>query len=325
MRRPAVALAVCSAVIAIAGAPGVTARTFRPPFVAADAFVTGLTTCGPGPIGMLFDGASFFVTDYCNGTTYRMSPNGGPVGTAQAAVANGLTHGLALTHGRYYGAATGRPPLARGVYAFGPGTLAIGHKVFDPPGEPRGVVGDPKSTDLVVSTSNGLFRVHDPDSGNPSSTKVADGEFDGVAVTADGARVYVTDFARQRVLGFSRAGVKVFDVFVGHGADGIAVARDGDLYVNANDGTVLRLATAPASVAPVTVVSTGGARGDFVTVGPDGCLYATQPATIERFRPCFFEPTVARPARGRSWVWLVGALLALVLVGIAVARLARRR
>jgi hypothetical protein len=333
MRRSAAAVAVTIVAVAMVVAPAAAARTFSPPFIGVDDFVTGVPTCGPGPVGMLFDGSSFFVTDYCNGTTYRMSPKGGDVaGAGVTAVNNGLTHGLALSHGRYYGAGKGNAALPRGVYAFGPGTLDIGHKVFASVGEPRGVVGDPKSTDLYVSTSNGLYRVRDPESADPPSTKVADGEFDGLAFTADGSRLYVTDFNGGRVVGFDRAFRKVFDVVVGHGADGIAVARDnamvggqplgGNVFVNANDGSILRIDTQHGNA--VGVVSTGGTRGDFVTVGPDGCLYATQSATIERLRPCFFEPTVHKKGSGRGW--LVPTVIALVIVvGIALVASAVRR
>ena len=335
MRRPAAAV-VALAAIAMAFAPSAEAvRTFSPPFTGVDAFVTGLPSCGgPGPVGLLFDDSSFFVTDYCNGTTYRMSPKGGDAAQAEATVENGLTHGLALSHGRYYGAAKGNAALPRGVYAFGPGTLDIGHKVYVPQAEPRGVVGDPKSTDLYVSTANGLFRIRDPDSADPPATKVADGEFDGLAFTADGSRLYVTDFAGARIVGFDRTMRKVFDVAVGHGVDGVAVARDdatvggqslaGNVFGNANDGSIIRIDTQHGNA--VTVVSAGGTRGDFATVGPDGCLYATQSSTIERFRPCFFEPTVHKKHGGGSGfvIWIVVAVAGLGHVALVVGYLRRR-
>lgn len=44
---------------------------------------------------------------------------------------------------------------------------------------------------------------------------------------------------------------------------------------------------------------TGGSRGDFSAVGPDGCLYATQTATVIKVTnadgTCSFAPTVAVP------------------------------
>jgi len=38
----------------------------------------------------------------------------------------------------------------------------------------------------------------------------------------------------------------------------------------------------------VSIVASGGSRGDFVTVGPDGCFYATQTDRIVKLDPCFF-------------------------------------
>src|SRR5439155_24624273 len=60
--------------------------------------------------------------------------------------------------------------------------------------------------------------------------------------------------------------------------DGMAVsATPGTpfLYVNRNGGIITRIdltATPPT----FTAIFTGGSRGDFAAVGPDGCLYATQ-------------------------------------------------
>lgn len=60
--------------------------------------------------------------------------------------------------------------------------------------------------------------------------------------------------------------------------DGMAVSADPDipfLYGNRNDGIITKIdltVTPPA----LSNIFKGGTRGDFVTVGPDGCLYATQ-------------------------------------------------
>ena len=71
--------------------------------------------------------------------------------------------------------------------------------------------------------------------------------------------------------------------------DGIAIepnpvdASKPILYVNRNDGIITRIDTSTLPAPPgnpcggaCTDVYTGGSRGDFVTVGNDGCLYATQ-------------------------------------------------
>src|SRR5207253_815012 len=69
--------------------------------------------------------------------------------------------------------------------------------------------------------------------------------------------------------------------------DGIALSKNPAnatkpfLFTNDNDGTVVKIDQVPSPPVKTTIVS-GGTRGDFVTVGPDGCLYATQSRTIER-------------------------------------------
>jgi hypothetical protein len=70
--------------------------------------------------------------------------------------------------------------------------------------------------------------------------------------------------------------VTILPVFVG--ADGMAISATPStpfLYGNDNAGIIAKvdLSTSPPTV---TDIVTGGSRGDFATVGPDGCLYATQ-------------------------------------------------
>jgi hypothetical protein len=84
-----------------------------------------------------------------------------------------------------------------------------------------------------------------------------------------------------------------------HGPDGISLVAanvvaggidlSNNVFINNNDGTLLRVDTNSQNA--VSIVAGGGSRGDFSTVGPDGCLYATQSDRIEKFAPCFFLPT----------------------------------
>ena len=84
-------------------------------------------------------------------------------------------------------------------------------------------------------------------------------------------------------------------------ADGIAVAENllnpgspAFIVVNHNDGALTKvdLTTVPATL---TDIFTGGSRGDFVAVGPDNCLYATQTEGVLRITnadgSCSFVPT----------------------------------
>lgn len=80
------------------------------------------------------------------------------------------------------------------------------------------------------------------------------------------------------------------------------------LYVNRNDGTITRIdlsalpSTPPncdGAGAPCTNVFTGGSRGDFATVGPDGCMYTTQSDRVIKLTradgTCGFVPTMTFP------------------------------
>lgn len=60
-----------------------------------------------------------------------------------------------------------------------------------------------------------------------------------------------------------------------------------NVFVNCNDGVLLQIDVNHANA--VSVVASGGSRGDFATVGPDNCLYVTQTDRIEKMTPCFFQ------------------------------------
>jgi hypothetical protein len=87
--------------------------------------------------------------------------------------------------------------------------------------------------------------------------------------------------------------------------DGIAVGVDPadptvatSLFVNRNDGAISRL-DLTADPPTQTDVFAGRSRGDFTTVGPDGCLYATQTASVLKLTnadgSCGLAPTTALP------------------------------
>ena len=88
----------------------------------------------------------------------------------------------------------------------------------------------------------------------------------------------------------------MLDVDTGHPIGGIAVAPNNamaggtdvsnNIFVNSDDGTLLRVDVNNGNA--VSVVASGGTGGDFLTLGPDGCLYATQADRIEKMSPCFF-------------------------------------
>ena len=92
-----------------------------------------------------------------------------------------------------------------------------------------------------------------------------------------------------------------------HGSDGLAVAKANapngvanNAFVNSNDGTIQRIDTNTAGN-PITVVASGGTRGDHVTTGPDGCLYPTQTDRVEKLAPCFFQAPPPVLMTGRAF------------------------
>src|SRR5262249_47634801 len=134
-----------------------------------------------------------------------------------------------------------------------------------------------------TSRTRGIVRVQNPTSGSPSVDTFATGTiFDGLAFAGDGSVLYVA--RSPSIVGFDRTGAEVLNINTGHPTDGVAIAQSNaviggidvsnNLFVNCNDGVLLRIDVNNGNA--VSVVASGGSRGDFVTVGPDGCLYATQ-------------------------------------------------
>jgi hypothetical protein len=133
-----------------------------------------------------------------------------------------------------------------------------------------GVTAAPDGT-LYVATGGGVFEVQGPAGPAPGTHTSLSAPVDGEETT-----------------GFSP------------GSDGIAVGAENGhrfLIINNTDGTVRRFdfgtGGAPNSVA---TIAAGGTRGDFATVGPDGCMYLTQSTTVAKLTnadgTCDFSPTV---------------------------------
>ena len=271
---------------------------FSPPLTGASDWITNLPSFGIGPIGLIDDGTSFFVTDYTNGVLYKLPASGGDASTATAA-ADGL-FGLALSHGTYFGT-----NLGPSILTFDPATLAVTATAAVLPCGGLGIAGDPLSTDLYVDTFCGIYRVQNPTSAAPTvtlfSTAVTD-EFDGLTISSDGQQFWAADIFgadSPAVLEFNRSGALLQTVPDFSGPDGVGIAKpnttqggvnvSNNVFVNNNDGTVWRIDTNNADT--VSVVASGGSRGDMATVGPDDCLYVTQSDRVEQITPCFFQPT----------------------------------
>jgi DNA-binding beta-propeller fold protein YncE len=245
--------------------------------------------------GLIEDRTHLYVSG-CDGAINRFSLFGGAQAEAEARRLVGANSSMVSQGGNYYFALRALGSRPQGIYTFDPDTLAPGKLVVGIK-SPLGMTVDPLGDSLyVVSQFDGLYRVDDPQ-GQPRVHLVVSGSFDGVTTSSDGSRLYVP--SGETVLGFDRSGSQVLKVEVCcHHPDGLIILGDGtksggvdvsgDIFVNDNDGTILRIDTYHGN--NVTVVASGGQRGDFMVLGIDGCLYATQGVSMVRMEPCFSTP-----------------------------------
>jgi len=294
-------LAVASATRALAF------TTFVSPITGATDFATNfahqqVSFGNEGPVGMLDDGKNFFVSDpFGGGHLYKFPLTGGSA-TAHAVVSVPAHLGaLALSKGIYFAT------FGSKLYTFDPWTLRVTATKATLPCTNGvggfGLAADPLTSDLYIASSCGIFRVQNPNTANPtvSSFAIADStdSFDGLAITSDGQFLWAADQSRQAVVQFFRAGGVAQTVSIEHPIDGIGLVGpnvdsagldvSNNVLVNNNDGTISEIFT--TSNNQDFTVASGGTRGDFVTVGPDGCLYATQTDRIEKLAPCFLTPS----------------------------------
>lgn len=282
------------------------AYTFAPGYTGGDA-VTGFPSGEPtpplgqavGPWGLDFDPAgTLFVADRFDRNLYAFGSGGGAAGpgTLRGPLDDYVAADLAFDRaGRLF---TARSGPVWDVVEIDPSdghvlrtlaALPVGDYV-------KGAKVDPLSGDLVVlvfrSTDNTsrLARVTVPPAGagvlTPYATLPGNDQADGLVFTRGGTMFANAGDQVYRVAGTDRpqppAVVKVATVPNG---DGMAVDQSSDpvdpdsVLVNRNDGRITRVDLTPGGPQYTDIV-TGGTRGDSATVGPDGCLYATQTASI---------------------------------------------
>jgi hypothetical protein len=173
---------------------------------------------------------------------------------------------------------------------------------------PTALATDPLSGDLFVSQpghTGDVVRIANPSSATPTvSTYASPGSTDGITIAADGTLYTETNGCATRIAGTDQTQPPaITTIACVSSMDGIALSNTSTpgqplLFTNDNDGSISKIDTS-TSPATVTKIVTGGTRGDFVTVGPDGCLYATQSSTIEKVTnadgTCSFVPTSVIP------------------------------
>jgi hypothetical protein len=113
------------------------------------------------------------------------------------------------------------------------------------------------------------------------------------------------------------------------GPDGLAIGKPGgslagSLIVNRNDGVISRIDLTQSPVSAATFAS-GGTRGDFVAVSPDGYLFATQTDVVVKFSPASFQVSVGGTRSTLPLKVYSGFIVAGLLVAIVMASAAWRR
>jgi hypothetical protein len=265
-------------------------------------FATGFSTFlfyGPGPIGVAFDAqGNLYSTAYLSGGLYRFPPAGGTFETSLISSVGFRVTGLAFDKaGRLFVARQGEGD----VLELDPATGAVKATVASGICSPNAVVVDPLSGDLFVSSCGTVLRLSGYQ-GSPVTPTLytANVSVDGLTFAPDGT-LYGASGAVYRITGTSDSAPGTASVIAAvPAADGVALVAPANgsqitqLAVNRNDGIITLV---DFSVQPVTYtdIVTGGSRGDFVGVGPDKCLYATQSDEIEKVTAadgsCPFLPT----------------------------------
>lgn len=256
------------------------------PGYAVSTFATGFPHTGPGgvgPVGLAFDASgNLLAMDYANGILYRFGPPGGAASAATQVNTTpipGAPAGLAFSKdGSLFCARQGLSDVVQ----LDPSTGTILRTVATVPGA-TGIATDPVSGDLFVSAPFAGFvaRISNFATG-PGTVAVyaMTGFVDGLSFGPDGTLYAALSGHVAKIAGTNSAmpgAVTILSASV-PSIDGIAVSSNANtpfIYGNRNNGTITKvdLTTTPPTL---TNAVTGGSRGDFLTVGQDGCLYATQ-------------------------------------------------
>jgi len=173
-------------------------------------------------------------------------------------------------------------------------------------GVATGIVADPTSGMLFVSNVSQIFKVN-PVTG--TVTLFVSAPADGLTLDTATGTLYAE--VSGHILGFNTTtGTPVFDSgLIGGGPDGAALGGGtlaGNIFVNTNGGTLVEVNIATDMQ---TLLATGGSRGDFVTLDPNGSLLLTQTDRILRLTPpsggCFGS-TCSVPEPSSAGMILVG-------------------
>ncbi len=266
---PATAHAAGMTLTAAATAEGFDLTTFATGFPSSSAV---------GPLGIAFPtSGGVLIGDYA-GPLYKLpSDTDGQTVTSANIVQNyggGNAHGLAQDGGTIY---MTQKFLGKLVTIDANGnilsTVATGLNT------PLDVVVDPANHHLFVSTSSGIM---DVDPVAKSFTLFKNSSADGLSISGDGKTLYAE--VNSHIYGFDTSTkAQVFDSGnIPGNADGTALGTGvlaGNIFANTNGGQLYEISLANSAQ---TLIASGGSRGDFVTVDPNGTLLLTQTDSVLR-------------------------------------------
>jgi hypothetical protein len=272
-------------------------------------FATGFSDTNIGPIGLAFDASNhLYVMKYPDGILYKFGTSGGAANATtrvNALAIAGSPAGLTFSKdGRLYAARQS----SNDVIEINPTTGVVLRVVAtDLPGA-TGIATDPLSGDLFVTSpfDNVVWRLSAFSA--TTATRATYQEVfdpDGITFGPDGTIYVASGGHAKKIAGTNVSGAHtVTEIAAVPSIDGIAVATSADttkppaIFGNRNDGKISKVDLTKDPV-EVTDIVTGGTRGDFSAVGPDGCLYATQSQSVAKVTnadgTCSFAPTVVVP------------------------------
>ena len=273
---------------------------------------------GLGPLGIAFPTAnSMLVADFA-GEVYAFSsiPSNTPASSATVAQnlgGNGPI-GMTVANGQVYLAdrAHGTVDAISVTGAFQSFVVSVSN--------PTGLATNPVTGRVYVSSNtNGIYEI------NPSTqTKtliISGAGFDGLSVSPDGKTIYAAQGTGIQVYstGVNGAPSPALQATyaIGDSTDGTALGTGslaGNLFVNTNSGNLWEYNIGTSAL---TLIASGGSRGDFVAVAPNGDLFVTQGDSILSLS--------APPGGGFTGTTDVPEPAGLSILGIALAGLAVRR
>jgi uncharacterized repeat protein (TIGR01451 family) len=252
-----------------------------------------------GPVGLAFDGsANLLVAVTEDASLHKVPPGGGSADSTKLRDGYGGATGLAFDK-------TGRLYMARGlqhdIVELNPASGEVIRTVTTGLPCPAALATDPISGDLFVSnvfcSGGGIMRITGFANGPGVAHPYAGGQdADGLTFAPDGT-LYAA--AGDQILSISGTNTSqpgtVTQVATVTDSDGIAYSpattmADAYLVVAGNDGDIDQVGL-DGTVMPVV---TNAGRGDLVTVGPDGCIYADLQDRVIKIGPatgtCNFSP-----------------------------------